>query len=440
MTDTTPRMPSSVAVDVQSPAFVKAVTELGQRRAVLTAAPILNQQGVKLLEGGVQIDASLYDRLVTHRLAVPLDESVKTDPCVDAAALRQASEEAVERWPLFGLMAPPGRVRSMVLQSIQAIPLPAPIAFQLTLMRETRPALFEHSVLMALLCAHFVREAGASLQEMTVAAGAGLLHDLGMLHIDAGLLAAENRLSGDQLRPLYAHPLTSSMLVARFAQYPKQIARAVLEHHERLDGSGYPRALKGDAISPLGRMLALGEVVTAMFDGERERPEQRVSLLLRASPRRFDPALVPSVHRLLRALPASNADAAPALAETIRRLGELGELLARWHAVAAESAASLEGAARGVLDAVAEQADTLQRTLFEAGASADQLEMLAGADAESDSGLCSELAGLAGELQWQLRSNADQLRRRWRSAVGDTPLPVPIAQWVESVGALEAAA
>ena len=433
-------MPSSVAVDVQSPAFLKAVTELGQRRAVLTAAPILNQQGVKLLEGGVQIDASLYDRLVTHRLAVPLDESVKTDPCVNALALRQASEEAVERWPLFGLMAPPGRVRSMVLQSIQAIPLPAPIAFQLTLMRETRLALFEHSVLMAILCAHLGREAGATIHEMTVAASAGLLHDLGMLHIDAELLASENRLSGDQLRPLYAHPLTSSMLVSRFPAYPKAVVRALLEHHERLDGSGYPRALKGDAISPLGRMLALCEVVTAMFDGERERPEQRVSLLLRASPRRFDPALVPSIHRLLRALPASNADAAPTLAESIRRLGELGELLARWHAVAAESAASLEGAARGVLDAVAEQADTLQRMLFEAGASPDQLGMLAGAgdDGEADNGLRSELSGLAGELRWQLRSNADQLRRRWRGAVGDTPLPDSIAQWVESVGALDA--
>ena len=57
------------------------------------------------------------------------------------------------------------------------------------------------------------------------------------------------------------------MLLARFRDYPKEAVRAVLEHHELLDGSGYPRGLVGDAISPLGRLLSLAEVVTAMFDG-----------------------------------------------------------------------------------------------------------------------------------------------------------------------------
>ena len=78
------------------------------------------------------------------------------------------------------------------------------------------------------------------------------------------------------------------MLVDRFAEYSKEIVRAIVEHHERLDGSGYPRGLAGDALSPLGRVLALAEVVTAMFDGDAPLPEQRVSLLLRINPRRYD--------------------------------------------------------------------------------------------------------------------------------------------------------
>ena len=67
-------------------------------------------------------------------------------------------------------------------------PAARPVALHLTLARETRPALFDHSVLMALLCAHLVRESGGAQDDVREAAGAGLLHDLGMLHIEPGLL------------------------------------------------------------------------------------------------------------------------------------------------------------------------------------------------------------------------------------------------------------
>lgn len=61
-----------------SNAFLSAVTQLGRRQAVVTSKAIYNQQGIKLLEGGVQIGADLYERLVTHRLAAPLDESMSS--------------------------------------------------------------------------------------------------------------------------------------------------------------------------------------------------------------------------------------------------------------------------------------------------------------------------------------------------------------------------
>ncbi len=184
-----------------------------------------------------------------------------------------------------------------MLDAVASVRLPKPVALHLTLARETRPALFDHSILMALLCAHLVRESGGAKGDVREAAAAGLLHDLGMLHIAPGLLDSDERLSGDELRPVYVHPLTSSMLVDRFAEYSKEIVRAIVEHHERLDGSGYPRGLAGDAISPLGRVLALAEVVTAMFDGDA--PASRAARLaaaahqsasLRRRPRRRRPS------------------------------------------------------------------------------------------------------------------------------------------------------
>lgn len=439
MTEIAPDLAPAVAADPNSPAFVKAVTQLGQTRPVVSREAIYNQQGVKLLEGGVQIDARLYDRLVSHRLAAPLDENIDTEAPVTSAQLGQACEAAMASRPFFALMGPPGRMRGMLLQSIEAIPLPQPVAFHLTLARETRPALFEHSILMAILCAHLVREGGAPVYDMTVAASAGLLHDLGMLHVDAQMLDSGMRLSGDERRPLYAHPVTSSMLISRFQAYPKQVARAIFEHHELLDGSGYPRGLVGDAISPLGRLLSLCAVVTAMFDGDRKHPEQRVSLLLRVSPRRFDAALVPSIHRLLRALPADPNDVEGALTDLVDRLRVLANLLTQWHVAAADSAPQVDAAGQAVLKAVAEQAGTLQRMLFEAGITPDQLGLLT-QGSEPDVQVRGELWALARELHWQLCASADQLRHRWRASARGQVFPPAVAAWLDDIEALEAPA
>jgi hypothetical protein len=429
--------PTLVASAAESPAFLRAVSEMGARRPVATSRAIYNHQGIKLLEGGLQVDGGLYDRLLAHRLSAPLDESLESDAPVTGAQLREAAEAAMARLPFFGLMGPAGRVRSMLLQSIEAIALPAPVAFHLTLARETRPAIFDHGILMALLCAHLVREGGAPIHDMTVAASAGLLHDLGMLHIDPALLDAGNRLSGDELRPLYAHPVTSSMLIARFHEYPSSVARAVLEHHELMDGSGYPRGLGGDAISPLGRLLSLCEVVTAMFDGDRERPDQRVSLLLRVSPRRFDATLVPSIHRLLRALPPVDEHVEATIADSVERLRVLADLLGRWHTAAAAAATTLDAAGAAVLKSMVEQAETLQRMLFEAGVTPEQLVFLTEL-AQPDMQLRAETWALTRELRWHLLSSANQFRRRWRSGAGGQPFPGPVSAWLDEVEAFDA--
>src|SRR5450755_3968228 len=179
----------------ESPAFLQAVADLGRTRQVTTSEAIYNAQGIKLLEGGARVDQGLYERLVSHRLARPLDECVDAEPSVDAKVLREAASAAFERWPFFARTAPAGRTREIVLEAIAAVPLPKPVGLHLMLARDTRPALFEHSILAALLCAHLVRESGASLHEISTAAAAGLLHDMGMLHIDPGLLDADERLS-----------------------------------------------------------------------------------------------------------------------------------------------------------------------------------------------------------------------------------------------------
>lgn len=412
--------------------LLQGVAELGRRQPLSASKDIFNEQGVKLLEGGVRIDQGLYDRLISHRLSLPLDECIEAEDSVDGAALRQAAEEAMARWAFFAQMGSSPEQRAAILDAIAATALPKPIALHLTLARTTRPALFEHSVLMALLCAYLTHQTGGSTAEVSTAASAGLLHDLGMLHIDAEKWTADTRLTGAELKPLYVHPMTSSMLVNRFPEYPKEIVRAIVEHHEYPDGSGYPRGLVGDAISPLGRMLSLAEVVTAMFDGEREFPEQRVSLLLRINPLRYDTTLAPVIHRLLCALPPPAADAGAPAAGSIASLRALGAALLRWRDIMKTLLPQQRDAHRTLLQSVSEQTDSLQRMLYEAGITPDQLAIV-GEGGYDDPLLRIELWALARELHWQLHALANQLQRRWRAAEPARPYPKMLDSWVDGV-------
>ena len=420
-----------------SPAFLQAVVDLGATQTVTTSQAIFNAQGVKLLEGGAKVDQGLYDRLVSHRLSRPLDECVRAEPSVDGKLLREAAQAAMERWPFFAQLAPTAVARESLLRLIAALPLPKPIALHLDLARNSRPGLFTHSILMALLCAYLAGQSeGSTRDDVADAAAAGLLHDMGMLHIDPALLDADERLSGNRLNPVYVHPLTSSMLIDRFDAYPKPVARAVVEHHERLDGSGYPRGLVGEAISPLGRIVALAEVVTAMFDGERAQPEQRVSLLLRINPRRYDPAHAAAVHRLLAALPASEADSGDTPEHSIARLLRLADELERWRTTSEAIGPGLDGAHAALLGSMNEQHATLQRMLYDAGVTHDQLGAL-GDDIEADTAMRIELWALAEELLWQLHSAANQLKRRWQATEPALPHPPALAAWFAGVASLD---
>ena len=179
-------------------------------------------------------------------------------------------------------------------------------------------------------------------------------------------------------------------------------------------------------------MLSLAEVVTAMFDGEREHPEQRVSLLLRINPRRYDAALVPSIHRLLRAAPVPEAGAGGPPRSRSRACCDWPTSSAGWREMSAQLASGLDAPHAALLQSVSEQNATLQRMLYEAGITREQLSAL-GSDLGDDGAVNVELWALAEELLWQLHAAANQLKRRWQATEPVLPHPASLAAWLKSV-------
>jgi len=100
---------------------------------------------------------------------------------------------------------------------------------------------------------------------------AGLLHDVGKIAIPIEILSKPGKLSEDEFRLIKVHP-KASYDILKDIEFSRPVADIILQHHERLDGSGYPNGLKGDEISMDARILNVSDVVEAMSSYRPYRP------------------------------------------------------------------------------------------------------------------------------------------------------------------------
>lgn len=91
----------------------------------------------------------------------------------------------------------------------------------------------------------------------------GMIHDIGKISVPAEILSKPGRLTAIEFSLIKQHPETGHQIVADI-DFPWPMAQMIVQHHERLDGSGYPAGLKGEEIMLEARILAVADVVEAM--------------------------------------------------------------------------------------------------------------------------------------------------------------------------------
>ncbi len=108
---------------------------------------------------------------------------------------------------------------------------------------------------------------------------AGRVHDLGKISVPAEILSKPGKLTDIEFALIKTHPTTGYNIIADI-EFPWPIARMVLEHHEKMNGTGYPRALSGDELLIESRILCVADVVEAMSSHRPYRPALGVETAL----------------------------------------------------------------------------------------------------------------------------------------------------------------
>jgi len=128
-----------------------------------------------------------------------------------------------------------------------------------------------HQLRVADLCVKIANNMKLSASQTTGLQLAAMLHDIGKFKIPLDLLVKPTKLSKEEYNLIKLHPVYGADIL-KTINFEQDVPRFVLEHHERLDGSGYPHQLKGKKISLEARIIAVADVIEGMTSFRPYRP------------------------------------------------------------------------------------------------------------------------------------------------------------------------
>lgn len=140
------------------------------------------------------------------------------------------------------------------------------VAIDLGMLRVSDDYTFRHSVDVSAMAIIIGKAYGLSKEELRELAIAGLLHDVGKAKIPAEILNKPGRLEQNEFEYMKQHSLFGFQILKEKGQYSEGILKGVLQHHEKLNGAGYPLKASGNQIHKYARIISVADVFDALVN------------------------------------------------------------------------------------------------------------------------------------------------------------------------------
>ncbi len=160
-----------------------------------------------------------------------------------------------------------------------------------------------HQKRVAELSQAIAKEVGLPKDKIDAIRIGALLHDIGKIAVPGEILNKPGKLNSIEMEIVKTHPLTGYNILKNI-DFPQEVLYTVLQHHERLDGSGYPEGLRGEEINLSARIVAVADVVEAIVSHRPYRPPFGIDKALEEIEKnkgiKYDPDVVDACIRLFR--------------------------------------------------------------------------------------------------------------------------------------------
>ncbi len=268
--------------DSQQNHYCLNLIEVNKKQPVVTNQHIFNQQGLLLIAEGANLDEKRSQILLQHKLVKPLEHCVGIAQSMDAQQLFTYLNKFAQNLPgLHAVTNNDSYQKSLRLacQFYEKFPL---LQQNLTVLALRAKHLYFQGIFSALAGIAIARKLNLSLPEIHAIFIAGLFHDVGFLYLSPDLREKSQGFNISEWKALQAHTLIAQRFLNMVPGLPKEIGIAIVDHHERIDGTGYPRQLFGDKISIVSQIIAATDNIIFNHSRYRDYGVHAHSMLLAA--------------------------------------------------------------------------------------------------------------------------------------------------------------
>ncbi len=243
--------------------YAAHLAEVNEKNDVVATQDIVNQNKLLVARQGTRINHDTANRIVQHKLLQPLEEQIRLKNILKSSQLREGFENLLEKYPDVMKIHSVNNFHSILYGLVVSNILHPLIQQELTIMRECLPEHYDRTLFCTWLSVFISSELGFPEDLIRAAFVASLAADVGLLHISPDILKKQNNDTMDpaEWRAIQSHVVIGQLLMKKIAGENSVAARAILEHHERCDGSGYPAGKTDEHLDIMGQIICLSNSI-----------------------------------------------------------------------------------------------------------------------------------------------------------------------------------
>lgn len=386
--------------------YKELIASVSEKESITTTDDIYTSTGQKLVSKDTQINASITANLAKHKLQLPIDDYVQIDNPVTTRTIISDTEKLIARSSTLQLFFNELSSAESIEKLLRPHQFPNSIAFKLSIAKSEREDIYFHSLLI--MCLTYFIASKAKLGKKTIRDTllASLFHDLGLLHLAPEHFHPGRKLTGQERQYLTVHAIISHLIIEPYPEYQGNISTAVLDHHERMDGSGYPNGKNGDEICAAGQILAIAEVVASQFNHDYECVEiDQLELLLNMNRKKLNRDFYKHFNILFSIASELSSTLEITEADIKEKLDILASILKTWLSFNNYEETS------PLTSFIASYIEMLYENCLEAGIDFDNLDFLIRMS-QQDALIKRDLLVIIKESTWQLHNLVEELKRR----------------------------
>ncbi|MCP4488191.1 MAG: HD domain-containing protein [Gammaproteobacteria bacterium] len=290
-------------------AYLEHLINLQGKAKVIAVEDILSDSGMLIAKSGTEINQNTYKAVTKFKLLKPLEDSISIVGQLNSNTIFNHIIDLLNDDPYLKELHSELGCEDVLQKCCRGLKKFPVLLQKLTVLHYEVNHIYLQSLLSAYLsclCAYNQKFPENLIEEAFLG---GLVHNIGLLHIDRYILTKQDALTTEEERKTQSHPVIGYKILKRITHFPESAARAVLEHHENFDGSGYPRAKTSHNLGDPGRLISLLDKVVSIYDRKLKPPGRSlrdVIPVVQVSMRSYPPNVYASIIQVLKAAPLSS--------------------------------------------------------------------------------------------------------------------------------------